>query len=280
MPFNYIRDQYEVQLQNIEGETLLYSYGYYFSDASEIPVIAEGDTLQIDSDGNNEAGRMGLSGLVSFSIPEGGRIVVCSPELNVAYDSLMSLSPVTYVEKDAHIVAIGRPGDTFMINNYEFFKDINGHWSKDYINQLASANIIKETENGLYQPDNNMTGLDFLMLLQRATGITPDDLSVYREETISFEPEQPITRAQTMSILADVMTLAGFEANLTAEEEIALTKDFSDLEGMDEKLKFSAALLIKLGIFQGKDNKLMAPDDIMTRAEAAATVLRVLKIIL
>lgn len=28
MPFNYIRDQYEIHLQDIEGETLIYTYGY------------------------------------------------------------------------------------------------------------------------------------------------------------------------------------------------------------------------------------------------------------
>ncbi|HHW31527.1 MAG TPA: S-layer homology domain-containing protein [Clostridiaceae bacterium] len=128
-----------------------------------------------------------------------------------------------------------------------------------------------------FQPDNKMMGLDFLMLLQRAIGITPDDLFVYTEKTIPFGPEEPITRGQAMSILADVMTLAGFGADLTAEEESALIKDFSDLEGIDEKLKSDAALLIKLGVFQGKDNKLMAPDDIMTSAEAAATLLRLLK---
>jgi len=68
MSFNYLRDQYEVQLQNIEDETLLYNYGDYFSDASEIPVISEGDILQIYSDGHNKAGKIGFSDLVSFSL--------------------------------------------------------------------------------------------------------------------------------------------------------------------------------------------------------------------
>lgn len=166
MSFNYMRDQYEVLLQNIEGERLLYNYGNYYSDASELPTLLKGDTLKIGSKDQNRAGIAGFSDLVSFSIPEGGRIVVFSPELNLAYDSLMSHSSETYVGKGAYILVIGKSGDIFKITNYEQFKDIIGHWAKDFINQLASANILKETENALYQPYKNMMGLDFLMLLR------------------------------------------------------------------------------------------------------------------
>jgi len=125
-----------------------------------------------------------------------------------------------------------------------------------------------------------MMGLDFLMLIQRATGITPEDLSASGEKTVSFESEQPITRTQAIFILADVMALTGFEANLTTEEEVSFIQGLSDLEGIDDQeLKSNAALLIKLGIFQGRSNKLLAPGDIMSRGEAAATVSRMLKCI-
>lgn len=276
--FNYMRDQYEVLLQNIEGERLLYNYGNYYSDASKLPILLKEDTLKIGYKDENRAGIAGFSDLVDFSIAKGGRILVFSHELSLAYDSLMSDSSKTYVEKGAYILAIGKSGDTFKITNYERFKDITGHWAKDSINQLASANILMETENDLYQPDKNMMGLDFLIFLQRATGITLDDLTASGEETVSFKSEQPITRMQAISILADVMALADFEANLTTEEEVSLTKDFSDLKGIDDELKSNVALLIKLGILQGRDNKLMAPGDIMSRGEAAAMVLRMLKI--
>jgi len=157
------------------------------------------------------------------------------------------------------------------------FKDIGGHWAKNYINQLASSGILEGTKDNQYKLDENMTGSDFLTLLQRATGITPDDLSASGAETASSISGQPVTRDQAISILADVMALAGFEAKMTKEEEFSLIKDFADLEGIDDGLKSKAALLIKLGIFQGSGNKLMAPGDYMTRGEAAAAVLRLLK---
>jgi len=51
---------------------------------------------------------------------------------------------------------------------------------------------LKETGNNLYQPDENMTGFDFLLLLQRATGISPEDLASYGKEAASFKSQQAI----------------------------------------------------------------------------------------
>jgi hypothetical protein len=94
-----------------------------------------------------------------------------------------------------------------------------------------------------------------------------------------FSPRPHITRGQAISIIADVMALAGLDTNLSAEETDFFTKEFSDLQGIDDVLKSKAALLIKLGIFQGRDSRLMAPGDVMTRGEAAATIFRMLKIL-
>ncbi len=277
MSFRYLRDQNEFRLEKTQGETLLHTYEHCFSDASKLPVITEGDTLRIDSDGQNKAGRMGSGALLGFTIPEGGRIIVFSPEYNLTYDSLTSDRHETYAEEGAYILAVGKSGDAFKIINSEWFTDINGHWAKDSINQLASADILKGTGDHLYQPDKSMTGTDFLAFIQRAVGITPEDLSAPEEETVSFKAGQSITRAQAISILADVMVLTGCEANLSTEEEASLLKGFPDSEEMDPKLKSDAALLVKLGIFCGNSNKLLAPEDTMSRGEAATTVLRAIK---
>lgn len=277
MSFNYLRDQSEIILQNVAGETLLYNYGHYYSDAAKLSIISENGILQIDSKGQNKASKMGYSDLVRFSIPEGGRILVYSPELLLTYDSLTSNSPEAFAEKGAYVIAAGQSGDIFQITNFERFQDITGHWAKDSINQLASANILKGSENNLYLPDNSMTGIDFLLLLQKATGISPDNLSVSGGEAPHFEAEQPITRMQAISILADLMDFIGFDANLTAEEETSLIKGFSDWKGIDAELKSKAASLVKLGIFQGRSNKLLAPEDILSRGEAAMAVSRMLK---
>lgn len=277
MSFNYIRDQFEISLQNTETETLLYNYGHYFADAAQLPLIAAGDILAIAAEGHNKAGIMGYSELISFSIPEGGRIMVFSPEFDLVYDSLRSDSTETYGEKGAYIIAAGKPGDAFKITDSVRFKDITAHWAKESINQLASARILKGTGDNLYQPDKNMMGLDFLLLLQRAAGITPDDLSASGKEIVSFADRQPISRRQAISLLAKVMALSGIDTDLTAAEEISLIKGFSDLAGVDDELQAEAALLIKLGIFQGRGHTLLAPEDFMSRGEAAATVSRMLK---
>lgn len=67
-----MRDQYEVLLQNIEGEGLLYNYGNYYSDASKLPILLKEDTLKIGYKDENRAGIAGFSDLVDFSIAKGG----------------------------------------------------------------------------------------------------------------------------------------------------------------------------------------------------------------
>jgi len=125
--------------------------------------------------------------------------------------------------------------------------------------------MLEKSGNELYQPDENITGLDFLNLLQSAVGIAPDDLSC-SGEAVSFKAGQPMTRGQAMSIIADVivMALAGLDTNLSAKETDSLTKEFSDLQDIDDALKSKAALLIKLGVFKGKGGRLMSPGDEMT----------------
>lgn len=44
---------------------MLYEYGNYYSDASNLPMITDDDILQIDMAGQNKAGRMGYGDLVN-----------------------------------------------------------------------------------------------------------------------------------------------------------------------------------------------------------------------
>jgi len=113
LSFNYLRDQAEFHIHNVNGETLLYNYGYTYAEASALPVAATGDTIRIDPDGQNKACRMGTDAFVRFSIPEGGRIIVFKPGFCLLFDSLISDSHEVHAEAGSYILAIGKPGDAF-----------------------------------------------------------------------------------------------------------------------------------------------------------------------
>ena len=55
------------------------------------------------------------------------------------------------------------------------FPDLKDHWSKDYVNQLATLGYIKGNPDGTIKPDDIMTREAFTSLLIRAMGITPAD---------------------------------------------------------------------------------------------------------
>ena len=113
LSFNYLRDQPEFHILNVQGKTLLHNYGYYYAEASVLPSVAMGDTIRIDSDGQNKAGRIGADAYIRFTIPEGGRIVVFTPELSLHFDSLTSGSHEVHAKTGSYILAIGKPGDAF-----------------------------------------------------------------------------------------------------------------------------------------------------------------------
>ena len=113
MSFNYLRDQPEFHIQNVQGETLLYNYGYYYAEASALPIVAMGDTIRIDSDGRNKACVIGADTFIHFSIPEDGRIIVFTPGLSLLLDSLTSGSHEVHAKAGSYILAIGEPGDAF-----------------------------------------------------------------------------------------------------------------------------------------------------------------------
>lgn len=113
LSFHYLRDQPEFHMLTVQGETLLYNYGYLYADASTLPTAAMGDTLQIDPDGGNKACRIAADAFIRFSIPDGGRVVVFDPGLSLLYDSLKTDSQEVHAQAGSYILAIGEPGDTF-----------------------------------------------------------------------------------------------------------------------------------------------------------------------
>jgi hypothetical protein len=111
MSFHYVRDQYEVSLREVDGNTLLYSYGEYFLDADRLRVMGDGDYFELDRVGQSQAGAIGFSGQVVFDFSETGRVLVFSPSCEVVYDSLKTPVREIEVEEGSYVVFIGELGD-------------------------------------------------------------------------------------------------------------------------------------------------------------------------
>lgn len=167
------------------------------------------------------------------------------------------------------------------------FQDIQGHWAKAEIEQMAEIGIAKG-DNGSFYPDNNITRAEFTALLVRLLGYEKEsdpalfaDVSendwfagevqaAYQHGLVAgsdgmFRPNDPITREETAVILARVMEMPA-DANV--------------LDGYQDKNEVSAwavdamAEAIQSGLISGMDAETLAPKALTTRAMAITMLAR------
>lgn len=96
----------------------------------------------------------------------------------VYWDGLLKLEKPTYI-----INAINNPdvpqimlyGIEFVsrdckvkLNNTLYFNDINEHWAKNHIEDLYEKDVIKGYEDGTFRPENNVTRIEFMVMLCRS----------------------------------------------------------------------------------------------------------------
>lgn len=181
------------------------------------------------------------------------------------------------------------------------FNDATNHWAKEAINDMGSRMVIDGVGNNLYEPDREITRSEFTAIIVRALGLKPGtgsnpftDVSTtdwYYEyiQTASeydiisgygngkFGPMNRITREQAMVMIARAMTITGIEVELTADDIDALLAGFGDSAQVAAYAKESIWVCVKAEIVSGKNGKLLAPKDEITRAEVAVIVQRLLK---
>jgi len=180
------------------------------------------------------------------------------------------------------------------------FADVEQHWAKREVNDLASRLIVQGATDDTFAPEQTITRAEFTAILLRALGLHSDkagtqvgfsDVSAgdwFRQsvtaaasyglingyEDGTFQPNASITRAEAMVMIARASGLAQLPP-AAAAEQAALLGNFSDSASVGGWARGAAASAIKLGIVQGADGKLM-PAQAITRAQTAVMVRRLL----
>ena len=186
------------------------------------------------------------------------------------------------------------------------FKDIDGHWAKDYIAYLAARDYISGMTNTSFDPNGTLTRGQFVQLLANLAGA---DLEKYAaavpsaisdvnardwyapavawaleqgivtgvsmpDGTTCFYPEQSISRQDIAVMLnryRDKIDKKTFPENVKE-------KTFQDKEQVGQYAKDAVAALQKSGIIQGKSETVFAPLDQAKRGEAAKMIHGMLKL--
>lgn len=174
------------------------------------------------------------------------------------------------------------------------FKDVEGHWAENYIQRLASQNIINGKSENSFAPDDKITRAELVALLHRLSGsdetyetsefgdIKESDwymqaVSWAKDNGISdgmgngdFNPNENVTREQTAVFIVRFCEYMGYDFNENKEITFVDESDFSD---------WSADFVSKAqkyGIINGFEDGTFSPQGNATRAQTAKMLCQLL----
>ena len=182
------------------------------------------------------------------------------------------------------------------------FKDVENHWAKEAVNDMASRLIINGTGKNTFNPDRDITRAEFSAIVVRALGLMRpgtgrkifDDVAenewYYDAISIAYEygiiagygnnrfgPNDKITYEQAMTMISRAMNITGLKADINTDEVEELLKGFSNWKTASLWARESIAACIKTDvakeIIELSDN----PKDYISRAEVAVIVQKLLQ---
>ncbi len=218
-------------------------------------------------------------------------------------DGTISHIPTNIFTKDGklHAVMNSLTNSTYaIIWNSKKFADVQGHWSQNDVNNMASRLIVNGVTATTFLPDQDITRVEFLAIVVRALGLKsveqinlPQDVKstdwfasvvqtaltyqlVQGFEDHTFKPYQTITRQEAAVILSRAMAITSLASTVTDAEANDALSSFEDKQQVSGWAKQAVALMVINNIMQGNNQQLTAASH-LTRAQTAAIVTRFLQ---
>lgn len=180
--------------------------------------------------------------------------------------------------------------DYAVVYNPVSFNDIpEAAWYSRPVSFIAARGITAGTGNGRFSPEATLTRGEFVVLLMRAYGISPDEnpaenfsdagnsyfagyLAVAKRLGISagvgnnmFAPGNEITRQEMFTMLYNPLRVIGQLPEGNSGRKLS---DFSDVGQISPWVMDAMTMLVKTGIIAG-DGKELTPQGKSTRAQMA-----------
>ncbi|MFD0676047.1 MULTISPECIES: cadherin-like beta sandwich domain-containing protein [unclassified Paenibacillus] len=179
------------------------------------------------------------------------------------------------------------------------FQDTQGHWAMKEINVLASKLIVSGTDEEHYSPERPITRAEFVTLIVRSLGyqavsgsaqfkdVKPSEwYAGYVQKAVdlgiisghgdgTFHPQDEITREQMAIVLNKALSLAG--KPLSKADMNGTLGVFSDQKQVSGWAAQEVATAVNAGLLTGMPNGQFQPQSALTRAQAAAVIMRLLQ---
>lgn len=181
------------------------------------------------------------------------------------------------------------------------FTDVQQHWAKREIEQLAAKLIVNGQDEQRFGPDLPVTRAEFAALLVRALGISEqrsaktafrdvpadawyagavaaasDKRLVEGDETGAFAPNERITREQMAVMITRALRLADPQAGAAASDLSGLSA-YADRDEVASWAQAAVAQTVQTGLMQGTQPGRFEPGREASRAEAAVMLQRLLQ---
>ena len=169
-----------------------------------------------------------------------------------------------------------------------------GHWAFEAVSKVSARGLMTGDDRG-FRPDEPIRTAEVCAAVARALSLEPgtlpgvDQSKWYAPEvgavfaagllqgfdTYRLNPEQVMTRADAMQLLANVLKRQGRAGReMTGAEAMAVLSAFADGAQTPDNRKYAAAVCVRAGLVQG-DERGLRPSDSFTRAEFAKLLLAI-----
>ncbi|MFI2856343.1 S-layer homology domain-containing protein [Paenibacillus sp. JSM ZJ436] len=176
------------------------------------------------------------------------------------------------------------------------YADINDHWAFKAIMHLSANGIMEGYDNGSFKPDQEMTRAEFVTVVSRILGLSGAPAgSVYTDVAESawysehvkgmvhagiiqgyadgtFRPDRQMSREEVWVILYRAFQNKLTQQDLTQQELNA--SSYSDLNEISAWAQKAISALTMIGIVNGYPDGTLKPKGTITRAEAAALLVK------
>jgi hypothetical protein len=189
----------------------------------------------------------------------------------------------------------------FVIGSKKTFEDVQAHWAKEEIDEMASRLVISGVSKEAFAPGRDITRAEFAAIMNRALGLGDavysdifNDVdagdwfagavsSIYSYGIIqgyedgSYRPNEKITREEAMVMISRAMKIADTNLDVDPAHINSLLSSFidhKDIMGWSEK---AIAMTVQMGIVQGDHQQRLQPKENITRGQTTVMILRMLQ---
>ena len=194
-----------------------------------------------------------------------------------------------------------QPEETVKVEKMYKFSDMEGHWARETVEELASKGVVNGTSEDKFNPDGSITRAQFASIVVRALDIkspenanspTFEDVeqgSWYYDSVVSawsngiisgysdekFAPSESVTREQMVKIIIEAMKYKGMIEDSQISEDVLAS--CADADGISDWALESMKCAVSMGIIKGNPDSTIHPSEGATRAQASVMISRILK---